>query len=135
MKDKLPKEIKELIYTLQEICRLAYLKSQERSPKSILRLHNVTFQHANLCFQIFGKSPQKLQKMYGIYFHANINHLPIVARIISPSSLDTESEERIFGALRGITLATSSRSSDSIRDTGIIRFVFAINEYLFPGAN
>ena len=48
-------------------------------------------------------------------------HLADVSKLVAPSSLYTESEERIFSAFRGITRATSSRTQTSIRDVGIIR--------------
>lgn len=109
-----------IMYTLSEISRLAYLPSNERSPKTILRLHNTCFQHACFCVDFFGKCP-KLTKFFGIYYHSLTTHLPEVARIIAPSSLYTESEERIFSAFRGITRSTSSRTGESVRDIGIIR--------------
>ena len=61
----------------------------------------MTFLHALRCIQVFGEKP-KFAKIYGSYFHSIVKHLPEHARIISPSSLYTESEERIFNALRGI---------------------------------
>ena len=120
LKDSCSRKIKELLYTLQEINRLAYQKSTKRSPKYILRIHNVTFRHAVACISVFGKNP-KLTKLYGQYFHSITTHLPEVARIISPSSLHTEQEERIFSALNGISASTSSRKLESLRDNNIIR--------------
>ena len=111
---------KELLITLAEICKLAYMKSQARCPRSILRLYNLTFKHAVLCKQVFGNA-EKLKKIYGIYLHALTVHLPEINRIIAPSSLYCESEERIFSNLRGIGKAASSRAVTSIRDVGIIR--------------
>ena len=48
--------------------------------------------------------------------------MPEVNRIIAPSSLYTESEERIFSAIRGIGRSTSNRTPESIRDVGIVRY-------------
>lgn len=76
-----------------------------------------------LCNQIFGKRPHKLSKFYGTYYHALTTHLPEVNRMIAPSSLHTESEERIFSSIRGIVRSTSSRTMESIRDVGIVRYV------------
>ena len=75
-----------------------------------------------LCNQIFGKKPQQLSKFYGTYYHALTTHLSEVNRMIAPSSLYTESEERIFSSIRGIVRSTSSRSMESIRDVGIVRY-------------
>lgn len=117
---RLPKEIEELLYTMKEIGRLSYLPSLRRSPKTVLRLFNVTYIHFLRCVQIFVDNP-KLKKIYGTYFHAITIHLPEHARIIAPSSLYTESEERIFGQTRGIVRDTSQRTQQSVRDTGIVR--------------
>ena len=97
------------------------MKSVDRAKNTILRCYNVTFKHALLCNEIFGPKP-KLEKFYGIYYHSLTTRLPEVNRIIAPSSLFTESEERIFSSLRGIGKSTSSRTPDSIRDVGIVRY-------------
>ena len=62
--------------------------------------------------------------MFGIYFHTITTHLPEVARVIAPSSLHTENEERLFADLNGIVKSTSSRSKESIRDSCIVRVQF-----------
>ncbi|XP_057308110.1 uncharacterized protein LOC130645997 [Hydractinia symbiolongicarpus] len=117
------KEIKELLYTLMELVRLSYLKSQKRSPRIILRLHNISFQHAMLCQDLFGHNLKSMstQKLYGIYYHGLTTHLAEVSRIISPSSLHTENEEQLFSKINQISLRTSARSLESIRDNSIIR--------------
>ena len=120
LKDQVSKEVDELLYTLKEIARLAYLNSEERTPKSVLRLYNMTYLHALRCVQLFGLNP-KLRKIYGTYYHAIVTHLPEHSRIIAPSSLHTESEERIFNSLRGIGRDTTDRLQTSVRDVGIVR--------------
>ena len=102
------------------------MKSQERSHKTVLRSYNVSYKHALLCRQIFGRNPEKFKKIYGIYFHALTIHLPEFSRLVAPSSLYCASEERIFSSLRGIGKAVSSRAVDSIRDVGIIRYLLYI---------
>lgn len=121
LKGKCSREIDDLLYTLVEITRLSYQNSLSRTSKSVLRLYNVTFIHATRCVQIFGETP-KIAKIYGIYYHSLTVHLPEVNRIIAPSSLHTESEERIFGSIRGIARSTSQRGAASVRDVGIVRY-------------
>lgn len=122
MKGKCFKETEELLATLTEISKLTYAKSKERSPKSILRLHNVTFRHALLCIeQLKGTKRISKEKLFGIYFHSILVHLPQVCRIIAPSSVHAEDEERLFSQLNSISLRTSSRTPESIRDNGIVR--------------
>jgi len=125
LKDLDTEDIRELISTLEEICELTYSPACARSPKLILRIFNITFKHALLCCQLFQnvKSISKA-KLFGIYFHSLTAHLPEVSRIIAPSSLHSENEERLFSDLNGIARTTSSRTQESVRDTCIIRLQF-----------
>lgn len=123
MKNNCRNKIEDLLYTLMEIVRLAYMKSQKRSPKFILRIHNVTFQHAMLCQSVLGNNLKTItkEKLYGIYFHSLTAHLHEVSRIVAPSSLHSENEEQLFSKINQISLGTSSRTLESIRDNSIIR--------------
>ena len=118
---RLPVESEQLLYTLKEICRISYLKSVERSQKTVLRLYNVTFMHYLRCIEIFGENP-KIPKTYGKYFESVIIHFADHYRIIALSSLYAESEERIFNALRSIGRDCSNRHKESVRDVGIVRY-------------
>ena len=87
LKNEFTDDIKELLSTLIEISELAYANASRRSPKSILRLFNVTFKHAIILTQLFKNDPKKIskQKLFGIYFHSLTCHLPEVARsIVTP---------------------------------------------------
>lgn len=122
LKEHCTEDIRDLLHTLVQISHFCYAKSDSRSPKSILRLYNTTFKHAMLC--INSLTQQKIitqQKLYGIYFHSLTSHLPQMSRIIAPSSLHTEDEERLFSSVNGISRSTSSRAKESIRDNSIIR--------------
>ena len=44
-----------------------------------------------------------------------------MARIVAPSSLHTEDEERFFSVINNISQNTSSRTKESVRDNSIIR--------------
>lgn len=123
MKGKCHINVEELLYTLMEIVRLAYMKAEKRSPKYILRLYNICFQHSLCCLTVLGKKRHAIsvQKLYGIYYHSLTVHLPEIARIVSPSSFHTENEEQVFSQIKQISLATSSRAPDSMRDNCILR--------------
>ena len=88
----------------------------------------MTFLHALICIPVFEEKP-KFAKIYGTYFHSIVKHLPEHARIISTSSLYTESEERIFNALREIGRDATNRLQSSVRDIGIVRYVSLIFSY------
>ena len=117
-------DVKQLIETLVEISELSYAHADKRSSKSILRLFNVTYKHAVLLTKMFAKKkPAKIskKKLFGIYFHSLTCHLPEVARIIAPSSLHSENEERMFSDITDISRTTSSRTKTSVRDNAIVR--------------
>ena len=123
LKDELTEDIKELLSTLVEICELAYAGADKRTSKSVLRMFNITFKHAVLLTQLFPKEPKKItrKKLFGIYFHSITCHLPEVSRIIAPSSLHSENEERMFSDITSISRTTSSRTDESVRDNAILR--------------
>ena len=128
LKNDLTEDVRELLSTLVEICELAYSSSDKRSSKSILRLFNITFKHAVLLTQLFPKEPKKIskQKLFGIYFHSITCHLPEVSRIIAPSSLHSENEERMFSDITSISRTTSSRTDENVRDNAILRLQMEI---------
>lgn len=121
LKAHVTEDIQELLSTLVEVCEWSYKGAEERTTKSILRLFNVTLKHAMICCTIFKKTKMSTRKLFGIYFHSITTHLPEVARIIAPSSLHTENEERLFSDLNSISMSTSSRSKESIRDNAFLR--------------
>ena len=46
--------IRDILYTLAQLCHLLYLQEHERSPKLNLRLHNTAYRHAMLCKKVVG---------------------------------------------------------------------------------
>lgn len=86
-----PHKIIELFRTMVEMCELLYGNPLDRSKQNVLRLHNVTFTHCMLCRDLFG-APRTMTrtKMFGRCFHAITYHAPLMYRLISPSSLNTE---------------------------------------------
>ncbi len=114
--------IRRLLYTLAELCELLYAPAEKRTPRFILRLHNVTFSHVIAVRSIF-QSPQVLtyRKLYGIYYHSITCHAPFTSRLISLSSVDTEEEERQFSTINAISKATSNGHPEHIIPNCIVR--------------
>ena len=85
----------ELFRTAVEINEILYSTPDKRNKVRTLRLHNVTFVHGMLCRELFA-NPVRLTraKMFGHYYHSIVYHTPLLQRIISPSSLYTELQER-----------------------------------------
>lgn len=102
-----------VLKTAVEISEILYSDPQNRSPTSVLRLHNLTFVHAKLCVEVFGcPKTMSTRKMFGRYFHALTAHSALVNRIIPLCLLNTEVEERTFGQCKAITRATSNQHTD-----------------------
>ena len=114
--------IKRLLHTLAELCEMLYTPAEKRTPRFILRLHNVTFCHVIAVRKVF-QIPQVLtyRKLFGIYYHSITCHAPLTSRIISLSSVDTEEEEREFSTINSISKSTSNGHPEHIIPNSIIR--------------
>ena len=60
--------IRRLLYTLAELCELLYAPAEKRTPRLIVRLHNVTFSLMIAQVRKISQSPEVLtfRKLYGI---------------------------------------------------------------------
>ena len=114
--------IRRLLYSLAELCELLYAPSDKRTPRFILRLHNVTFCHMVAVRKVFS-NPEILtrRKLYGIYYHSITCHAPFTSRLISLSSVDTEEEEREFSTVNAISKTTSNGHPEHIIPNCIVR--------------
>ena len=114
--------IKRLLNTLAELCELLYAPAEKRTPRFILRLHNVAFSHVIAVRKVI-QIPQVLtyRKMFGIYYHSITCHAPLTSRLISLSSVDTEEEEREFSTINCISKSTSNSHPEHIIPNSIIR--------------
>ena len=115
--------IQFLLYSLVEISHLLYLPAQKRTSKMVLRLHNMTFLHVIYIKEVM-PIPQILTmtSLYGIYYHSIVCHSPQVARIIAPSSTNSEKQKRAFNAINGICSATSSGKSGELLNNVLVRY-------------
>ena len=115
-------DIRNLADTAVEICVILYATDDLRTPRNILRLHNLTFIHGRLCVKLF-QNPKSLtkRKMFGNYFHSLVCHSAPTYRVICLRSLNTEFQERTFGQANGITKQTSNKNPQHIIDNAILR--------------
>ena len=86
-----------LFNTAVQISEALYSSETDRCQRAILRFHNVTFQHAVLCTDMF-HTPKSIsrRKMFGRYFHSLSTHAPIIYRQVAVRSLNTELQERLL---------------------------------------
>ena len=108
-----------LVDTLVEICEILYADRESRSPRSVLRLHNLSFIHCRLCVRLFYR-PKAISKRK--YFHSLTTHAPILNRMIGLRSLNDELQERAFGQANVICKTTSNYHPDHIISNIIVRF-------------
>ena len=113
---KVSVDVQKLLQSLVEIQSIAYANEESRSPRSVLRLHNLTWLHAFLCWRIISFHTKRMtsRKFYGAYFHKISAHAAIQNRLISGKSCHAEEQERVFNAITNITRATSSKKPGHI---------------------
>ena len=123
IRHKINAQAQLLLDTLVEIQELAYNSEAQRTPRSVLRFHNLTWYHAMLCQLIIGFKLKKLTvcKFYGTYFHNITSHAPVQNRLISGRSANTEEQERVFNAITNITRTTSSFHGNHIIANILVR--------------
>ena len=97
-------DIKQLVNTAVEIFQIFYSNQHKRTPRTILRLHNLAYKHALLCTKLFSTPKSNTRRaMFGMYYHSITCHSPKLYRIIALKSLNTEFQERTFGQAKNIT--------------------------------
>ena len=130
MKGKLPDDFQVILDTLAEIQNLLYAYDEKRTPRTVLRLHNLTFWHAVMLRVIFGTKMKHITtcKLYGKYFHGIISHSPLQYRLLSGATMNAEDEERVFNIIKRITNTTSSTHPDHV--VGMQSFGFKLRSTL-----
>ena len=123
MKGKVSDDIQMLLETLADVQQILYAYDETRSPRTILRLYNLTFMHAILLKMIIGRKQKVLtrRKFYGKYFHGLIAHSPFQYRLISGAAINVEDKERVFNTIKSITNSTSSWHPGHVIGNAIIQ--------------
>ena len=107
------RQITELFRTATEICELMYAPDSSRTPKAVLRLHNLTYMHGKICVDLFTHT-HNTNAVFSRYFHSITCHSPLLFRIVCLRSVNTEVQERMFGQAKQITRGTSSLKANHI---------------------
>ena len=102
----------ELSRTVVEVAEIMYAPDSKRTPKAILRLHNLIYQHGKIYNDLFTNSEKN--PIFGRYFHSITCHSPSLLRIICLCSVNTELQECMFGQAKQITKSTSCLRANHI---------------------
>ena len=115
------REVRLLLVTLCEMIEIYYAQDETRSPKMILRLHNLCWRHAILCRTVL-TPPQSLtyRKLFGLYFHSCTAHSAQLLRVASHRSTNAEMFERLFEKLSDITTKTWSKRIEDLSKNAIL---------------
>ena len=97
-----------------------YAPDSKRIPRTILRSHNLVYQHGKVCSDLFIHDATK-NSVFGRYFHSITCHAPLLLRIICLCSVNTKMQERMFGQAKQITKTTSSLKANHVIPNFLIR--------------
>ena len=106
--------MQKLLQSLIEIQSIAYANEESRSPRSVLRLHNLTWLHAFLCWHIIGFPHQEDEQPQVLWCISsqNFSTTAIQNRLISGKSCHAAEQERVFNAITNITRDIHPRNLD-----------------------
>ena len=123
LRRKIDANVFKILSTLCEIQDILYAGEMERTVENILRFHNQVFLHACLIRELVGSKAKSLTNrvLWGKYFHAIVYHAPVMYRIISGKTANTEQEERVFHTLKHITSITSNQHREHVLLNNMIR--------------
>lgn len=100
--------LKALLSTVVRISEIVYSHDSERTPKSVLRLYNLTWYHHELCcYFLSNPKLQSRSHLFGIYLHDLVVHVPAIYQQVCLRSTNTESQERLFCQAKYIGLKTT----------------------------
>ena len=93
-------DVRTLLATLYEMVEIFYARDRKRSPKLILRLHNLCWRHAILCQKVMTPTTALTSgKLFCICFHACVSHSAFLLCLASHHSTNTEKFEKSFEEL------------------------------------
>jgi len=100
--------ISTILQTVVEISEIMYSTDDKRSCKSILRLYNLTWIHAEKCGSL-SHPPKNEQRKVLWHFHSIVCHAAPQYELVSLRAVNAENEEKMFGQADKITGNTSNR--------------------------
>ena len=104
-----------LLQSIIKIGEIAYSRDDKRCPRQLLQLYNMCWIHMELCKDLLSQ-PEKISKgkMFGHYVHALTAHTPTQLELACLRSLNSESQERLFGQARAIAETCTNYHPDNV---------------------
>lgn len=87
----------------------------QQTPKRVLQLYNCTWLHHTLCSLFFPETKVVTKAvLFGIYLHLLGCHAGPQYELLSLQSVNTESEERLFGQVKRMANQASNRRAENV---------------------
>lgn len=114
--DLLTDDERDLLLSFCEMMSIYYDYDNNRTPRQVLRLYNLSLRHAILVTEkLFPpKSGLTRRKLCGMYYHACASHAPLIYRLVCLRSINAELFERFFEQIENITKSTWSRRLEDL---------------------
>ena len=115
MKNLLTEDEKDILLLFSEMMGIYYENDGKRSPRSVLRLYNISFRHGQAIQKLL--TPPKeltLRKLCGIYYHGAVDHAPLLYRLVCLRSICAELFERYFDRIEDITRKTWNKHIEDL---------------------
>ena len=106
-KNPLESDEREILLLFCEMMGMYHENDGNRSPRSVLRLCNISFRHGQAIQRhLIPTKGLTLRKMCGIYYHGAVDHAPLLYRLVCLRSICAELFERYFDRIEDITRKT-----------------------------
>ena len=104
-----------LLRSIIKIGEIAYSRDDKRCPRQLLQCYNMCWLHMELLKDLFTAPKETTKtKFFGHHVHAMTAHIPTQLELACQRSLNTESEERIFGQARQIGEDCTNHHADNV---------------------
>ena len=111
-------QIVNLLHTIVKVSHILYLKASERSPKTLLQLHNCAWLHHELCSTLLSNPRKQTHShLFGVYLHDLVAHALLQYEMVCLRSTNAESQERLFSQAKHISLKATNRKPDNVLPT------------------
>ena len=114
-KNLLQEDEKDILLLFCEMMGMYYENEEKRSPRSVLRLYNISFTHGQAIQRLL--TPPKeftLRKLCGIYYPGTVDHAPLLYRLVCLRSIGAELFERYFDRIEDISRKTWNKHIEDL---------------------